>query len=319
MRDDHSIDDDVVLDVRGLAKQYPGAARPAVRDVSLQLRRGEVLGLLGPNGAGKTTTVEILTGFRDRTGGDVCLLGLDPGQRSSLRALRRRVSVVLQDGGHLRYLTARETIAMHRAYYPDPRGVEEVLELVGLADDADRVVRFLSGGQQRRLDVGIALVGRPEVIFLDEPTTGFDPAARRRLWDVVDELTGLGTSVVLTTHYMEEAARLADRVVVMGAGTVLGEGTPEELGRRLQLATVIRATVPVDVDLEAVPTSVRDGFVEPGHFQLAVPEPTRVLADLCGWAVAQGVELDDLDVRAPSLEESYLALTSEDDLLEVRG
>ena len=196
-----------MLEVRGLAKQYPGASEPAVRDVSLELRAGEVLGLLGPNGAGKTTTIEILTGFRRRDAGEVRLLGLDPAVRRDLRELRRRVGVVLQQTGHYRYLTVRETLAMHRAWHEQPRAVDEVLELVGLEELDDRFVRQLSGGQQRRLDVGVALVGRPELIFLDEPTTGFDPAARRKMWDVLGHLAELGTSVVLTTHYMEEAAR----------------------------------------------------------------------------------------------------------------
>ncbi|MCW2927003.1 MAG: transporter [Thermoleophilia bacterium] len=301
--------DEVVLDVRGLHKRYAGADTPALHDVSLTLRRGEVLGVLGPNGAGKTTTVEILTGFRDRTGGEVRLLGLDPAVRADLRELRRRVGVVLQQTGHYRYLTARETIEMHRAWYPDPRGVDEVIELVGLEEVAHKRVRQLSGGQQRRLDVGVALVGRPEVIFLDEPTTGFDPAARRRAWDVIGELARLGTSVVLTTHYMEEAARLADRVIVIGAGRVIGEGTPEALARDLRLATIIRATIPHDVTAEDLPEPVRSGLVAPGRFELAVQQPTEALAQLCGWAVAQGTPLEDLDVRAPSLEESYLALT----------
>ncbi|MCW2923115.1 MAG: transporter related [Thermoleophilia bacterium] len=302
---------DVVLDVRDLVKRYPGADVPAVQGVSLQLHRGEVLGLLGPNGAGKTTTVEILTGFRSRTSGTVSLLGLDPGKRDDLRELRRRVGVVLQHTGHYRYLTARETIAMHRAWYDDPREVDEVVELAGLTECADQRVRKLSGGQQRRLDVGVALVGRPEVIFLDEPTTGFDPAARRRAWDVILELTRLGTSVVLTTHYMEEASRLADRVVVLGAGRVVGSGAPEQLARDLQLGTMIRASLPPEVTPADVPDAIRAGLVAPGRFELRVDAPAEALGQLCTWAVERGLRLEDLDVRAPSLEESYLALTGE--------
>lgn len=305
------LDSDVVLSVRGLVKQYAGAAEPAVRGIDLELRRGEVLGMLGPNGAGKTTTVEILTGFRERTAGDVQLLGLDPGVRADLRALRRRVGVVLQQTGHLRYLTVRETLEMHAAYYLDARSPAEVLALVGLEDSATKNVRALSGGQQRRLDVGVALVGRPEVVFLDEPTTGFDPAARRRAWDIVAELTSLGTSVVLTTHYMEEAARLADRVVVLAAGRIVGSGTPEEIAHDLQLGTTIRAQLPDDVDAEALPAALRRGFVATGTFELRVEDATRPLAELCGWALERGITLVDLDVRAPSLEDSYLALTGE--------
>jgi ABC-2 type transport system ATP-binding protein len=300
---------DVVLDVRDLTKHYAGAPAPALRGVSLQLHRGEVLGLLGPNGAGKTTTVEILTGFRARSGGDVRLLGMDPGNRRDLQQLRRRVGVVLQQTGHYRYLTVRETVAMHRAWYDEPREVDEVLALVGLEEAADKRVRQLSGGQQRRLDVGVALVGRPEVIFLDEPTTGFDPGARRRTWDVIDELTQLGTSVVLTTHYMEEAARLADRVVVLGGGRIVGEGAPDQLARDLRLGTVVRATLPAGTDASELPVLVRDGLQDDGRFELKVESPAAALAALCSWAVEQDLELVDLDVRAPSLEESYLALT----------
>jgi ABC-2 type transport system ATP-binding protein len=216
---------------------------------------------------------------------------------------------VLQQTGHYRYLTVRETVAMHRAWYDEPREVDEVLALVGLEEAADKRVRQLSGGQQRRLDVGVALVGRPEVIFLDEPTTGFDPGARRRTWDVIDELTQLGTSVVLTTHYMEEAARLADRVVVLGGGRIVGEGAPDQLARDLRLGTVVRATLPAGIDASELPVLVRDGLQDDGRFELKVESPAAALAALCSWAVEQDLELVDLDVRAPSLEESYLALT----------
>ena len=303
---------DVVLDVRSLAKRYAGASSDALHDVSFQLHRGEVLGLLGPNGAGKTTTIEIVTGFRRATGGEVTVLGLDPGVPAQLREIRRRVGYVPQEAGHFRFLTVRETLAMHRAYHADPRDVDEVLDLVGLADAADQRVRRLSGGQQRRLDVGVALVGRPELVLLDEPTTGFDPAARRRAWDVVAELARLGTSVLLTTHYMEEATRLADRVVVVGGGRVVGEGTPDQLARELRLDTVIRARVPRVLTHEDLPDSLRAGLVEPGRFELPIPgSPTAVLAQLCQWSLERDVPLEELDVRAPSLEESYLALTGE--------
>jgi len=186
-----------------------------------------------------------------------------------------------------------------------------VLELVGLEDAADQRVRRISGGQQRRLDVGVALVGRPEVVLLDEPTTGFDPAARRRAWDVIEELARLGTTVLLTTHYMEEATRLADRVLVLGGGRVVGQGTPDQLARELQLDTMIRARVPVAVTGDDLPASLRAGLVEPGRFELQVESPTSVLAELCGWAMERDLPLEELDVRAPSLEEAYLALTGE--------
>ncbi len=308
-----STQDDVVLDVRALRKRYAGASGDALHDVSFELRRGEVLGLLGPNGAGKTTAIEIITGFRRASGGSVRLLGdLDPTRRSDLREIRRRVGYVPQAAGHYRFLTVRETIAMHGAWYDDPRGVDEVLELVGLEDAADQRVRRLSGGQQRRLDVGVALVGRPDVVLLDEPTTGFDPAARRRAWDVIADLARLGTSILLTTHYMEEATRLADCVVVLGGGRVVGEGTPDQLARELRLDTVIRARVPDALTHEDLPAALRAGLVERGRFELRTAgSPTSALAQLCQWSLEQDVPLEELDVRAPSLEESYLALTEE--------
>jgi ABC-2 type transport system ATP-binding protein len=301
--------DDVVLDVCQLVKRYPGATRAALQGVNLQVHRGEVLGLLGPNGAGKTTLIEIVTGFRTADSGTVRVLGLDPTDHAELNELRRRVGLVSQQTSHLRYLTVRETIEMHHAMHANPRDVVEVLEMAGLAEAAGQRVRRLSGGQQRRLDVATALVGRPELILLDEPTTGFDPAARRRAWDVIELLAREGTSVLLTTHYMEEATRLADRVVVLGSGAVQGEGRPQELAQRLQLQTVIRARVPDVLDAQDLPEPLRTGLVEPGRFELHVQSPTPVLAQLCTWAVERGMQLEDLDVRAPSLEESYLTLT----------
>lgn len=301
--------DDLVLDVRGLAKRYAGAPAPALDGVDLQLRRGEVLGLLGPNGAGKTTLIECVTGFRRAESGSIRVLGLDPSRRSDVRELRRRVGLVSQQVGHLRYLGVRETLELHHALHERPRSVDEVLDLVELGDVADQRVRRLSGGQQRRLDVAVALVGRPELVLLDEPTTGFDPAARRRAWEVVERLASEGTSVLLTTHYMEEATRLAERVVVLGAGRVRGEGTPDQLARELRLGTVIRARVPHELTADELPHVLRSGLVEPGRIELHADEPTSVLAQLCGWAVDRGMPLEDLDVRAPSLEESYLALT----------
>lgn len=301
--------DDVVLDVCNLVKRYPNAPRAALQGVSLQVRRGEVLGLLGPNGAGKTTLIEIVTGFRTADSGTIRVLGLDPTDRGNLLELRKRVGLVSQQVSHLRYLTVRETIEMHHAMHADPRDVDEVLDMAGLVEAADQRVRRLSGGQQRRLDVATALVGRPELILLDEPTTGFDPAARRRAWGVIERLAKAGTTVLLTTHYMEEATRLADRVVVLGSGLVRGVGRPDELAQRLQLQTVIRARVSEELGAERLPKQLREGLVEPGRIELRVQEPTLVLAQLCGWAVEQGVVLDELDVRAPSLEDSYLTLT----------
>ena len=297
-----------MLVVRDLRKQY-ATGTTALAGISFELRRGEVLAVLGPNGAGKTTMVEIATGSRPATSGSIELLGEDPTSRSGMQRLRARVSVVAQSTGHLRYLSVRETLQLHRAYYGDPRGVQEVLELVGLGSSADKRVRQLSGGQQRRLDLGVALIGRPEVIFLDEPTTGFDPAARRRSWEIIAGLAALGTSIVLTTHYMEEASTLADRVLVLRDGTIVGEGTPEDLAGSLALATRISARLPEHVDVDELPADVRSGFVEAGRFELRTTDATKVLASLTGWAVQHGVELGELSVEPPSLEDSYLALT----------
>lgn len=302
---------DLVLDVRGLGKHYEGAAEPALRGVSLQVGRGEVVGLLGPNGAGKTTLIEIVCGFRSADSGSVSVLGLDPSNRSQLRSIRKKVGLVSQQVGHMRYLSVKETIQLHRALHDDARETDELLELVGLEKAAEQGVRTLSGGQQRRLDVAVALVGRPELVLLDEPTTGFDPAARRRAWAVIGRLAQDGTSVLLTTHYMEEASSLASHVVVLGDGLVRGEGSPHELSKRLQLRTVIKASLPVDVTANDLPDLAREGLVAPGQFELHAKQPTELLAELCGWAVEHDIELSGLDVRAPSLEDSYLKLTQE--------
>jgi ABC-2 type transport system ATP-binding protein len=305
-----------VLVVRDLRKQYSDGT-DALAGISFQLARGEVLAVLGPNGAGKTSMVEIVTGSRARTSGSVALLGEDPADRAALQRLRSRVAVVAQSTGHLRYLTVTETLEMHRSYYADPRSLGELLALVGLEDSAHQRVRQLSGGQQRRLDVAVALVGRPEVVFLDEPTTGFDPAARRRSWEVIADLARLGTSIVLTTHYMEEASTLADRVLVLRAGAIVGEGTPEELAGSLALETRISARLPEGVARAELPPLVRAGVQPDGNFVLRTVEPTATLAALTTWAVATGNDLADLRVEPPSLEESYLALTGQAEVDDV--
>jgi ABC-2 type transport system ATP-binding protein len=298
--------------VTGVSKRYAGADRDAVSDVSLEVRPGEVFALLGPNGAGKTTLVEMLAGFRSPTSGSLRVLGLDPTNRGDLRQLRRRTAVVLQQSGFPRYLTVGETLRMIASYHDDVRDCSETLEVVGLAEKADSLVRSLSGGQQRRLDVAAALVGKPEFIFLDEPTTGFDPAARRRAWDLVSGLRNIGTSVLLTTHYMDEAQALADRVAVMSRGVIAGVGTPTELAAQLQLRSTIKFRLPDGADLESLPRLAapvqtdRDGVVT-----LAADNPTQALAELCQWAVGRGVELDDLTVAPPQLEDMYLALAGE--------
>jgi ABC-2 type transport system ATP-binding protein len=290
--------------VRGLTKSY-GDVR-AVAGIDLTIARGEVFAILGPNGAGKTTTVEILEGYRRRDGGEVAVLGLDPGRRRA--ELKQRIGIVLQSTGVDAYLTVAETIAMYSGYYPHPRGVDEVIELVGLAEKRNTRVVKLSGGQQRRLDVAIALAGNPELLFLDEPTTGFDPSARHEAWQVVHNLADLGKTVVLTTHYMDEAQNLADRVAVIARGRIVAEGTPETLAGRDTARAIVRYQLP---DGTLAPTNLGgppgvDGFIE------IVPEDlTRALYQLTDWAVSHGISLDTLQILRPSLEDVYLRLTDD--------
>ncbi|MGO8882609.1 MAG: ABC transporter ATP-binding protein, partial [Streptosporangiaceae bacterium] len=250
----------LAVDVRGLVKSYQGTQ--AVRGIDLAIRQGEVFALLGPNGAGKTTTVEILEGYRTRDHGEVSVLGVDPGRQRA--RLKSRMGIVLQSTGIDRYLTVRETIAMYATFYPRPRPVDEVIRLVGLEDKRGARVGKLSGGQQRRLDVAIALVGNPELLFLDEPTTGFDPSARREAWEVIKNLATLGMTVLLTTHYMDEAQFLADRVAVIAAGRIVAEGTPATLGDRQLARARIRYRPPAGATppdgLSATPGP--DGYAE---------------------------------------------------------
>ena len=262
----------------------------AVRGIDLEVRRGEIFAFLGPNGAGKTTTVEILEGYRQRSGGEVEVLGEDP-QRAG-RAWRERIGIVLQSGRLDPYLTVRESLALYAGYYRTPRPIDEVIGLVGLEEKADVRTRKLSGGQQRRLDVGMALVGDPELLFLDEPTTGFDPSARRQAWDVIAGLRDLGKTVFLTTHYMDEAQRLADRVTIIADGEIVARGTPEDLGDRENQAATIR--------------------YREGEREVSVETTTLVatLNELTGKALAEGRELDGLEVTRPSLEDVYLELTA---------
>jgi ABC-2 type transport system ATP-binding protein len=286
MEHEHAI---VVDDLR---KDYAG--REAVRGISFAVARGEIFGLLGPNGAGKTTTVEILEGYRERSGGDVCVLGHDPALRE--RALRERVGIVLQSTGMYRHVTVREAVAHWAGLYPHPRDVEEVLSVAGLQEKAGARARTLSGGQSRRLDLALALVGDPELIFLDEPTTGFDPAARRGAWEAVRALRCLGKTVVLTTHYLDEAQALADRVAIIKDGRILAVGPPSELGAGPGAGT--RARV-----------SWRDEHGEPHSRE--VDDPTALVHELTGDALARGTGLRDLSVTRPSLEDVYLELTAD--------
>jgi ABC-2 type transport system ATP-binding protein len=292
-----------VIEVEGLHKAYGDLE--AVRGIDLHVDAGEVFALLGPNGAGKTTTVEILEGYRSRTAGEVAVLGHDPAKGE--RSLRDRVGIVLQSTGVDPFLTVRESISMYAGYYPHPRPVDEVLEVVGLTEKRDERVKRLSGGQQRRLDVAIALAGDPELLFLDEPTTGFDPGARRAAWEIVRNLTALGKTVFLTTHYMDEAEHLANRVAVIRRGEIVAEGAPRTLGDR----TLGRSTISVQLggDGELPPALAAGDRGKDNVVRLVTTEPVRVLHDLTGWALERGVTLEALRVSQPTLEDVYLELT----------
>jgi ABC-2 type transport system ATP-binding protein len=296
-------DTSAVIEVSGLTKSY-GDVR-AVAGIDLRIARGEVFAMLGPNGAGKTTTVEILEGYRRRDGGDVTVLGLDPGKQP--RRLKAQIGIVLQSTGVDRYLTVAETIAMYSGYYPHPRPVDDVIDVVGLADKRNTRVVKLSGGQQRRLDVAIALAGDPELLFLDEPTTGFDPSARHEAWDVVKNLAALGKTVLLTTHYMDEAQHLADRVAVIADGRIVAEGAPATLGGR----NATRARVSYLLPDGATPPTDLGGPPSPEGFVEFAPEDlTLGLHRLTGWAMENSVSLSTLQILRPSLEDVYLQLTS---------
>ncbi len=294
---------DSVISIRGLRKSYGDFE--AVRGIDLEVRAGEVFAFLGPNGAGKTTTVEILEGYRDRSGGEVEVLGEDP-QRGG-RAWRERIGIVLQSCRLDPYLTVRESLGLYAGYYRAPRPVDEVIELVGLEGKAGARARGLSGGQQRRLDVGMALVGDPELLFLDEPTTGFDPQARRQAWDVIGGLRDLGKTVFLTTHYMDEAQRLADRVTIIAGGEIVATGTPEDLGDRENQPATIKFKLPAGVAGDDVPGGGEVG--EDGEVLLSTTSPVATLNELTGWALGRGIDLNGLEVTRPTLEDIYLELT----------
>ena len=277
------------IEVHNLVKRY--GAFEAVRGIDVTVRRGEVFGLLGPNGAGKTTTVEILEGYRERSDGEVSVLGHDPGARD--RALRQRIGIVLQSGGIYRHVTPREAVRHWASFYPRPRRVEEVLAVAGLERHGDMLVRKLSGGQLRRLDFALALVGDPELIFLDEPTTGVDPEARRGAWQTVRTLRALGKTILLTTHYLDEAQELADRVAIVKDGRILAIGAPRELG----------------VGASHYRVAYRDASGE--LIERQTEDPTALLHELTDEALARGERLEELSVGRPTLEDVYLELTAD--------
>ena len=305
---------DLAVEVRDLRKSY--GAVEAVRGVSLQIHRGEVFCLLGPNGAGKTSVVEILEGYRPASGGRAQVLGIDlaPAQPTGAagRALRERIGIVLQACEVQPDLTVAELLEMFGRYHARRRPVDEVLELIELADRRDARASTLSGGQRRRLDLGLALVGDPELIFLDEPTTGFDPAARRHAWSTIRSLCALGKTVLLTTHLMDEAQQLADRVAVMRSGEIVAEGRPDDLGGRDRRPAEIRFTLPGGVSLTGIPTMPGELRVgDDGRALVLTREPVRATHLLTGWALEHGVALAGLSVAQPTLEDIYLELTGE--------
>ncbi len=291
--------------VEHLAKSYGDTV--AVRDVSFEVHRGEVFALLGPNGAGKTTCVEILEGFRKRSSGRVETLGVDPSDHATQRWLRTRIGVVLQELAIEPYYSVRQVLTRNAGYYPNPRPVGEVLELIGLAEKADDRVKHLSGGQQRRLDVGLGIVGNPDLLFLDEPTTGLDPSGRRETWELIEQLSESGTTVLLTTHYMDEVEALADRAAVLFGQEIVATGTPASLGGRDMGAVTIRFRLPEGVSPDELPAAATP--VADGHVEIQTEDEVRVLHDLTGWALAGGHPLQGLSVLRVSLEDVYLGLT----------
>jgi ABC-2 type transport system ATP-binding protein len=304
---------DSVISVQGLRKSYEDLE--AVKGIDLEVEEGEIFAFLGPNGAGKTTTVEILEGYRPRSAGEVSVLGVDP--QTANRQWKNRVGFVLQESRLVPELTPREAVEQYAGYYAHPRNIDETVDLVGLGDKANVRTSKLSGGQQRRLDVALALIGDPELLFLDEPTTGFDPSARRQAWDVIGGLRDLGKTVFLTTHYMEEAQTLADRVAIISAGRIVASGSPDDLGGDRKESTEISFRLPIGVRAPDLPFAVRTSArIDAGAVSLTAEDPIPLLRELTNWAAERGVGLPGLTVGAPSLEDIYLELTEGSDNAE---
>ncbi len=296
------------IGVRNLGKTY--GDNVAVGDVSFDVKRGQVFALLGPNGAGKTTTIEILEGFRHRTSGRVETLGVDPADRKTKRWLQSRIGVVLQELAVEPFYSVRQVLTRNAGYYPSPRPVDEVISLVGLDEKADARVKTLSGGQQRRLDVGLGIVGNPELLFLDEPTTGLDPSGRRDSWDLIRRLASEGTTVLLTTHYMDEVEALADEVAVLSNARIVARGSPASLGGRDTGTATIRFGLPEGIEAADLPVPV--DAVHEGRIEIRTEDELRVLHTLSGWALDRGIGLPGLSVARVTLEDVYLMLTREE-------
>ena len=308
---DHTADitgREAAVAVRDLRKSYSDVE--AVRGVSFEVRRGEIFALLGPNGAGKTSVIEILEGYRPRTAGEASVLGADPGRPT--RRWRERIGLVLQESELDPNLTVRETVSLFAGFYPAPRPVAETIRLAGLDDVRDRRAGALSGGQRRRLDVAVGIVGDPELIFLDEPTTGFDPSARHAAWSTIAGLRELGKTILLTTHYMDEAQQLADRVAIMRAGELAATGTLDQIGTQLSAAALVRFRVPEGVASAAIATAAGAPVdVEHNLATIRASDPQEVLYRVLTWAEREHLALGSLEVRRPSLEDMFLELTAE--------
>lgn len=296
------------IEVIDLRKSY--GPLTAVDGVSLSVEEQEVVAILGPNGAGKTTTTEILEGYRSRDSGQVSVLGFDP--QTGGRTYREQIGIVLQEAGFEEQFSVRELVRLQAGFYPRPRPVDEVIAMVGLDEKADARVKTLSGGQRRRLDLALGIVGDPSVLFLDEPTTGFDPSARRRAWTLIDRLRDLGTTILLTTHYMDEAENLADRVIVMNQGVIVAEGSVDSLAAGHGSTTVVSFRLPESVSPDDVPRVGSDLRVDGVSARLESTRPTADVHTLTEWAVDRGVELAELRLQRPTLEDVYLGLTDGD-------